>query len=83
MILEVDVWMRFYKMLRYLKGSPDEGLLFKRNNHLNVGGYCDLDWDNFLDDRRSTSRYCNFVGGNLVLKGKKKPVVSRSTTVPK
>jgi len=69
-----------YRILRYLKSSPGKGLWFKKNNHLNVEGYCDADWASCLDDRRSTSGYCTFVGGNLVSwRSKKQPVVSRST----
>jgi len=69
-----------YRILRYLKNSPGKGLWFKRNCHFGVEGYCDADWANCLDDRRSTSGYCIFVGGNLVSwRSKKQPVVSRST----
>jgi hypothetical protein len=55
-----------YRILRYLKSCPGKGLWFKKNNHLNVKGYCDVDWVSCLDDRRSTSSYCVFVGGNLI-----------------
>ena len=55
-----------YRILRYLKGNPGRGLWFKKNGHLNVDGYSDADWASCLDDRRSTSGYCVFVGGNLV-----------------
>ena len=69
-----------YWILRYLKSSPGKGLMFKSHGHLNVEGYCDADWASFLDDRRSTSGYCVFVGGNLVSwRSKKQSVVSRST----
>jgi len=69
-----------YRILRYLKKNPGKGLLFKKNGHLNVEGYCDADWASCPDDRRSTSGYCVFVGGNLVIwRSKKQPVVSRST----
>ena len=69
-----------YRILRYLKRNPGKGLLFKKNGHLNVEGYCDADWASCPDDRRSTSGYCVFVGGNLVIqRSKKQPVVSRST----
>jgi hypothetical protein len=68
------------QILRYLKGSPGKGLMFKSYGHLKVEGYCDADWANSLDDRRSTSGYCVFVGGNLVSwRSKKQPAVSRST----
>jgi hypothetical protein len=55
-----------YQILRYLKSSPGKGLMFKSHGHLNVEGYCDADWASCVDDRRSTSGYCVFVGGNLV-----------------
>mgnify|MGYP003703484443 CR=1 FL=1 len=55
-----------YKILRYLKGTPGRGLLFKKHGHLQVEEYTDADWAGSVTDRRSTSGYCSFVGGNLV-----------------
>ena len=46
--------------------TPSKGLQFRANGHLNLEGYCDADWASSRDDRRSTSGYCVFVGGNLV-----------------
>jgi hypothetical protein len=55
------------------------GLWFKRNGHLNVDGHRDVNWESCLDDMRSTSGYCVFVGGNLVSwRSKKHTVVSKS-----
>jgi len=69
-----------YHILRYLKSASGNGLIFRKNGHMNIEGYCDSDWASCQDDRRSTSGYCMFVGGNLVSwKSKKQPVVSRST----
>ncbi|KAM1414453.1 hypothetical protein ACFX2I_006229 [Malus domestica] len=68
------------RILRYLKGSPDKGILFKKNNHLRVEGYTDADWAGSADDIRSTSGYFTFVGGNLVAwRSKKQNVVARSS----
>lgn len=68
-----------YRILRYSKGSPGKGLWFRPNGHLNVEGYCDADWASCIDDRRSTSGYCVFVGGNLASwRSKKQSMVSRS-----
>jgi hypothetical protein len=55
-----------YRILRYLKSSLEKGLMFKSHGHLNIEGYYDADWASCVDDRRSTSRYCMFVRGNLV-----------------
>jgi hypothetical protein len=69
------------RILQYLKSCPGKGILFQSHGHLKVEGYCDADWANCRDDRRSTSGYCVFVGGNLVSwRSEKQAVVSRSTT---
>ena len=69
-----------YRILRYLKGTPGKGLWFRKSKHLDLEGYCDADWASSKDDRRSTSRYCVFVGGNLVSwQSKKQAVVAWST----
>ncbi|XP_020263949.1 uncharacterized protein LOC109839906 [Asparagus officinalis] len=69
-----------YQILRYLKSAPGNGLIFRKNGHVSIEGYCDSDWASCADDRRSTSGYCIFVGGNLVSwKSKKQSVVARST----
>jgi hypothetical protein len=68
------------RIIRYLKGNPGRGLLYKSNGNLRVECYTDADWAGSLDDRRSTSGYCTFVGGNLVTwRSKKQNVVARST----
>ena len=33
-----------HRILRYLKGSPGQGLLFPSDNDLGLIGYCDADW---------------------------------------
>lgn len=69
-----------YRILRYLKSAPGKGLLYSNHGRLDVAGYCDADWAGSSDDRRSTSGYCTFVGGNLVTwKSQKQSVVARSS----
>jgi hypothetical protein len=48
---------------------------------LTLWGYTDADWAGNPHDRKSTTGFCIFVGGNLVVwKSKKQSVVARSST---
>ncbi|KAL1203340.1 Retrovirus-related Pol polyprotein from transposon RE1 [Cardamine amara subsp. amara] len=68
------------RILRYLKGTPGKGIWMGRNNSTDIVGYCDSDWAGDKTDRKSTTGYCTFVGGNLVtLRSKKQKVISRSS----
>jgi hypothetical protein len=50
------------------------------NNNTEIVGYCDADWAGDRNDRKSTTGYCTFIGGNLVTwKTKKQKVVACST----
>ena len=55
-----------YRVLQYLKGTLGKGILFKRNEGLVLEAYTDADYASSIIDRRSTSGYCTFLGGNLV-----------------
>lgn len=68
-------------VVKYLKGSPGIGLLFKRDSNLQLLGFTDADWVGFLDTRRSKSGYCFFLGTSLVSwRAKKQHIVSRSSS---
>ncbi|XP_024310449.1 uncharacterized protein LOC106866887 isoform X2 [Brachypodium distachyon] len=68
------------RIIRYLKGSPGKGLLYTCHGNLQIECYTDADWAGSVDDRRSTSGYCTFIGGNLFTwRSKKQNVVARST----
>jgi hypothetical protein len=53
------------RILRYLRGTPDYGLL-RRSRSINLVVYTDADWAGCPDTRRSTSGYAVFLGDNLV-----------------
>ena len=68
-----------YRILHYLKGCPGKGILFRRGSKLTIEAFTDADYVGSIVDRRSTSGYCMFLGGNLVTwRSKKQNVVARS-----
>ena len=69
-----------FRVMRYLKSAPGKCLFFARHGHTQVEAYTDADWAGSVTDRRSTTGYCSFVGGNLVTwRSKKQSVVARSS----
>ncbi|XP_068319446.1 uncharacterized mitochondrial protein AtMg00810-like [Pyrus communis] len=68
------------RILRYLNESVGCGIVMKNNRSTQIMGYCDANWAGNSIDRKSTTGYCIFVGGNLVTwKSKKQAVVARSS----
>lgn len=69
-----------YKVLHYLKGSIGQGLFYPADDDFNIKAFCDADWSQCLDTRRSISGFCIFLGNSLISwKSKKQDVVSHSS----
>jgi hypothetical protein len=68
------------RILRYLRGKLNHGLLLRLSTTSVVLVYTDADWAGCPDPRRSTSGYIVFLGDNLVSwSSKQQPTVSRSS----
>ena len=68
------------RILRYLKGTSDLGLLYREDNPGEIAGYSDADWAGDVGDRKSTSGYVFLVGGAAVSwKSSKQSCIALST----
>jgi hypothetical protein len=68
------------RILRYLRSTPDYGLLLRRSRSTDLVVYTDADWAGCPDTRHLTSGYAVFLGDNLVSwSAKRQTVVSRSS----
>nr|KYP42460.1 Copia protein [Cajanus cajan] len=77
-------WKVVKRILRYLKGTVDHGLVFSLAKHtppFNLTAFTDVDWASNPNDQRSTSAACLYLGPNLVSWwSKKQLLISRSST---
>ncbi|XP_047320336.1 uncharacterized mitochondrial protein AtMg00810-like [Impatiens glandulifera] len=55
------------RVLRYIKGTMEHGLMFKKNDSedIELFGFCDSDWAGSMDDMKSTSGYCYSLGSGV------------------
>ena len=52
------------RVLRYLKGTPSRGMIFRKISNCGIEMFIDAYWAGAVVDRRSSSHYCFFVWGN-------------------
>nr|KYP51590.1 Retrovirus-related Pol polyprotein from transposon TNT 1-94 [Cajanus cajan]KYP57682.1 Retrovirus-related Pol polyprotein from transposon TNT 1-94 [Cajanus cajan] len=69
------------RILRYLQGTREFGLFYKKGEKSNLLGFTDSDYAGDQDDRKSTSG-CVFMLGTCVVSwfSKKQPIVTLSST---
>lgn len=66
--------------MRYLKGTKDYGLQYKKNEKFELRAYTNVDWARNIGDRKSTSGGTFFLGKRLVTQtSKKQNYISQST----
>ncbi|XP_042016415.1 secreted RxLR effector protein 161-like [Salvia splendens] len=77
---QVAHWEAALRIVRYLKETAGNGILFENHGHLEIHGFTDADWARNPNDRKSIAGYFTFVGGNLVRwRSKKQKVVALSS----
>ena len=77
-----EQWVAVKRILRYVKGTVDYGLMYSKNgkNEKMITGYSDADWAGDANDRKSTLGYLFMVSGAPVSwKSKKQTCAALST----
>jgi hypothetical protein len=74
-------WQIVKRILRYLCGTINNGLLLHRNSLISLHAFSDADWAGNKDDYSSTSANLVYLGNNLISwSSKKQKTVARSST---
>ena len=53
-------------IMRYVKGTNDFDIYYKRGDKFELNAYTDVDWGGKIDDKKSTSGGALFLGKRLV-----------------
>ncbi|XP_013594651.1 PREDICTED: uncharacterized mitochondrial protein AtMg00810-like [Brassica oleracea var. oleracea] len=73
-------WEAVMRVLRYLKGSPGQGIMLRSDSDLKIRAYCDSDYNSCPLTKRSSSAYMVLLGNSPVAwKTKKQDTVSHSS----
>ena len=76
----IDNWKAVKKVLRYLQGTKDYMLTYRRTNNLKIIGYSDSDYAGCKDTRKSTSGYIFMLSnGPISRKSHKQSLIASST----
>ena len=74
-------WTAVKRILQYLKGTSNLGLLYREDTSAEVIGYSEADWAGDVGDRKSTSGYIFLLRGAAISwKSSKQTCVALSTT---
>ncbi|GAA0167465.1 transmembrane signal receptor [Lithospermum erythrorhizon] len=76
-----DHWSASFRVVRYLKGCPGQGIFLSSSCNLYLSGWCDTDWASCPATRRSVFGWMVFLDGSPVSwKTKKHVTVAHSFT---
>jgi hypothetical protein len=81
---KVEHWTAAKRVLRYVKGTLDFGIMYSRSKDPRLCGYTDSDWVGYVDEKKSTSGLVFSVGTGVVTwTSKKQHAVALSSTEAK
>ena len=76
----MEHWKAVKRILRYLKGTSEQGIKYSKDSKENIIGYCDADWAGDRSDRKSTSGYVfHLAEAPISWRSKKQSCVALST----
>jgi len=76
----IDHWRVVEKILRYLQGTKDHMLIYRRTDDLEVVGYSDSDYARCIDSRKSTFGYIFMLAeGEISWKSAKESIITTFT----
>ncbi|XP_072076876.1 uncharacterized mitochondrial protein AtMg00810-like [Arachis hypogaea] len=59
-------WKSVKRILRYLQGTLDHGIVFTKAADFRIFSFTDADWGGDLEDRKSISGFCVYLGNNPI-----------------
>lgn len=69
-----------HRVLRYINGTPRQGILLPSHESLTLQAYSDVDWARCPTTRKLTTGYVIFLGSSpITWRSKKQTIVSRSS----
>jgi len=61
-----DHYVGVKRIIRYLSGTLNCGLLYSKNMNEELCGYADASWGEDIEDRKSTTGYCFMICGKII-----------------
>lgn len=55
-----------HRVLRYIKGSVEKGLLFSSSSSFELSTFANADWGTFKDSRQLVTGFCTFLGDSIL-----------------
>ncbi|XP_068641915.1 secreted RxLR effector protein 161-like [Aristolochia californica] len=77
----LDHWRALKKVMKYLQGTKDYILMYRRTDNLEVIGYSDSDFAGSIDSRKSTLGYIFLIASGAILWRSAKQTLTATSTM--